>query len=43
MKERLYDIFMDLIGKLSNEEIKTLIDSLEEYVENDKLFESEEE
>ena len=38
MEDKMYAIFMDLIGRLSNEEIEILIDSLKEYVENDKLF-----
>ena len=41
-EDKMYDIFMDLVGRLSNEEIEILVDSLKEYVENDKLFESEE-
>ena len=38
--EKLYNIFMDLIGRLSNDEIKRLIDNLQEYINNDE--ESEE-
>lgn len=41
MNNKLYDIFMDLIGKLSNEELKILIDSIEEYITNDILFDKE--
>ena len=41
--EKVYDEFMDLIGRLSNNEIKMLIDNLKEYVENDELFEGDEE
>lgn len=40
-EDKMYDIFMDLIGRLSNEEIEILVNSLKEYVENDKLFEKE--
>lgn len=36
MNDKLYDIFMELIGKLSNEEIEKLAKDLTEYVENDK-------
>lgn len=32
---KLYNIFMELIGKLSNEEIKILIENLKEFIEND--------
>ena len=39
---KIYDLFMDLIGRLSNNEIKMLIDNLKEYVENDELFEESE-
>lgn len=31
----LYHIFMELIGNLSNEQITKLIESLQEYVDND--------
>lgn len=41
--EKVYDEFMGLIGRLSNNEIKMLIDNLKEYVENDELFEEDEE
>lgn len=41
--EKVYDEIMDLISRLSNEEIKMLIDNLKEYVENDELFEGDEE
>lgn len=40
--EKIYNIFMDLIGRLSNNEIRMLIDNLKEYVENDELFEESE-
>ena len=40
--EKIYSLFMELIGKLSNDEIKMLIDNLKEYVENDELFEESE-
>lgn len=30
--DKLYDIFMELIGKLNNEELIKLAKSLEEYV-----------
>ena len=40
--DKIYDLFMDLIGRLSNDEIKMLIDNLKEYVENDELFEESE-
>lgn len=41
--EKVYNEFMGLIGRLSNNEIKMLIDNLKEYVENDELFEGDEE
>ena len=34
--DKLYDIFMELVGNLSNKEIEKLANSLLEYVENDK-------
>ena len=34
--DKLYDIFMELVGNLSNEEIEKLAKDLLEYVENDK-------
>jgi len=34
--EMLYDLFMRLIGCLSNDEILKLAKSLKEYVENDE-------
>lgn len=34
----LYELFMEIIGKLKNDEIKILIEDLKEYVENDELF-----
>ena len=40
--DKLYDIFMELVGNLSNEELLELSKSLKEYVENDKLFDKEE-
>lgn len=40
--DKLYNLFMELIGRLSNDEIKMLIDNLKEYVENDELFEESE-
>ena len=36
--ERLYNIFMDLIGKLSNEELLKLSHDLQEFVDNDEAF-----
>lgn len=33
---RLYNKFMEIISYFSNEEIKELIKSLQEYIENDK-------
>ena len=40
--DKIYNLFMELIGRLSNDEIKMLIDNLKEYVENDELFEESE-
>ena len=40
--EKIYNIFMNLVSDLSNNEIKMLIDNLKEYVENDELFEGDE-
>lgn len=40
--DKLYNIFMELVGKLSNEELLELSKALKEYVENDKLFDKEE-
>ena len=34
----LYELFMEIIGKLKNDEIKILIEDLKEYIENDELF-----
>ena len=34
--DKLYDIFMELVGNLSNKEIEKLANSLLEYVKNDK-------
>lgn len=36
--DKLYDIFMELVGNLSNEELLELSKALKEYVENDRLF-----
>ena len=41
--EKIYDLFMSLIGSLTNDEIKMLVDNLREYVENDELFDEEKE
>lgn len=41
--DKLYEIFMELVGNLTNEELLELSKSLKEYVENDKLFDKEEE
>ena len=38
---KLYNIFMELVGKLSNEELLELSKALKEYVENDKLFDKD--
>lgn len=35
-KNKLYNIFIDLISKLNNEEIQKLIDSLQEYIKNEE-------
>lgn len=40
--DKLYNIFMELVGKLSNEELLELSKALKEYVENDRLFDKEE-
>lgn len=37
-KERLYNIFIELIGELSNESLETLAKNLLEYVANDKTW-----
>lgn len=34
--DKLYDIFMELVGNLSNKEIEKLAKDLLEYAENDK-------
>lgn len=34
--DRLYNTFMEIIGNFSNEEIEKLINSLQEYIDNDK-------
>lgn len=39
--DKLYDIFMELVGKLTNEELLELSKALKEYVENDKLFDKD--
>lgn len=39
--DKLYDVFMELVSNLSNKEIEKLIKNLQEYVENDKLFDEE--
>lgn len=39
--DKLYNIFMELIGKLSNEELLELSKGLKEYVENDRLFDKD--
>lgn len=39
--DKLYNIFMELVGKLSNEELLELSKALKEYVENDKLFDKD--
>lgn len=39
--DKLYDIFMELVGKLSNEELLELSKALKEYVENDILFDKD--
>lgn len=36
MAKKLYDTFMELIGKFSNEELKKLGHDLIEYAENDE-------
>ena len=36
MTKTLYDTFMELIGKFSNEQLKKLGHDLIEYVENDE-------
>lgn len=36
MKDRLYNKFIEIISYFSNEEIKELIKSLQEYIDNDK-------
>lgn len=41
--DKLYDIFMELVGNLTNEELLELSKALKEYVENDRLFDKEEE
>lgn len=35
-KDKLYDLFMEIISHLSNEEIEKLAKGLIEYVNNDK-------
>lgn len=35
MKDRLYNKFIEIISYFSNEEIKELIKSLQEYIDND--------
>lgn len=39
--DKLYDIFMELVGNLSNEELLELSKALKEYVENDRLFDKD--
>ena len=41
--EKMYDIFMNLVSNLSNNEIRMLIDNLKEYVDNDDLYDTKEE
>lgn len=36
-KEKVYNLFMEIISYLSNDEIKKLYESLKEYVENDEV------
>lgn len=33
--DKLYDIFMELVGRLTNEELLELAKSINEYVKND--------
>lgn len=39
--DKLYDIFMELTANLSDEELEELTKSLKEYIENNKLFDKE--
>ena len=36
--ERLYTVFMNLIGEFSNEELLKLAHDLQEFVDNDEAF-----
>ena len=35
-EDKIYNYFMEIISYLSNEEIRKLVSSLIEYIENDK-------
>ena len=39
--DKLYDIFMELTANLSDKELEELTNNLKEYIENNKLFDKE--